>query len=434
MVISIVASLIIFFSPFLLKKRLSSSEIITAVTTLGIFGTFLGILIGLWNFDVTDQKSIFDSVPILLDGLRTAFLTSIAGMLAGIIVKLWPKFYGISEVLSRKEEASLESIVSILQNISDDQSTSIQQNKELLTNIEKALCGDGETTLLTQIQKLRTIVADKQDELKQAFNEFADKMAENNSKALIDALTEVMKDFNAKINEQFGDNFKQLNEAVGRMLTWQENYKQQIEALTKQMNDSIQAIKECEQSIVKITNNSESFSKIAFDLKEVLDESSEVRSELNDHLVAFAELAAKAKKALPTIETEITRLTSEFSKRVNESLEISESSLKKQDEALKTQKAAIDSSQNHLSEAVNKLVTDLNNRINTLMTENTERIAKQVEELDKALGEELTKSLSSLGSQLTSLSKKFVDDYEPLTTKLRQLVQIANEHRDGKGT
>jgi len=41
-------------------------------------------------------------------------------------------------------------------------------------------------------------------------------MAENNSKALIEALQEVIRDFNAKINEQFGENFKQLNEAVGK--------------------------------------------------------------------------------------------------------------------------------------------------------------------------------------------------------------------------
>lgn len=54
-------------------------------------------------------------------------------------------------------------------------------------------------------------------------------MAENNSKAFIQALEEVIKDFNNKITEQFGDNFKQLNLAVGALLTWQENYKNYIE-------------------------------------------------------------------------------------------------------------------------------------------------------------------------------------------------------------
>ena len=56
-------------------------------------------------------------------------------------------------------------------------------------------------------------------------------MADNNTKALIEALESVMRDFNAKINEQFGDNFKQLNEAVGRINDWQEQYRQQMDEL-----------------------------------------------------------------------------------------------------------------------------------------------------------------------------------------------------------
>ena len=64
--------------------------------------------------------------------------------------------------------------------------------------------------MLTQLQKLRTTFSDKQDDLIRAFNEFADRMAENNTKALIEALEEVMRNFNTKINEQFGDNFRRF--------------------------------------------------------------------------------------------------------------------------------------------------------------------------------------------------------------------------------
>jgi ribosomal 50S subunit-associated protein YjgA (DUF615 family) len=66
------------------------------------------------------------------------------------------------------------------------------------------------------------------------------------------------------------------------------------------------------------------------------------------------------------------------------------------------------------------------------MKDNTERIAKQVTELDKALGEELEKSLKSLGNQLASLSKRFVDDYTPLTDKLREVINIARNINNGK--
>ena len=69
------------------------------------------------------------------------------------------------------------------------------------------------------------------------FNEFAEQMAENNTQALIEALEEVMRDFNTKINEQFGDHFRQLNEAVGRINDWQEQYRQQMNELAAQFPD-----------------------------------------------------------------------------------------------------------------------------------------------------------------------------------------------------
>ena len=60
------------------------------VVTFGILGTFIGIFLGLISFQVTD---IYGSVPKLLEGLKTAFLTSIAGMIAGILLKIAPGIY-----------------------------------------------------------------------------------------------------------------------------------------------------------------------------------------------------------------------------------------------------------------------------------------------------------------------------------------------------
>ncbi|MEQ1859196.1 MAG: hypothetical protein ABMA13_04610 [Chthoniobacteraceae bacterium] len=47
------------------------------IVGLGILGTFFGIFVGLQAFDAA---RIQESIPPLLDGLKTAFLTSIAGM------------------------------------------------------------------------------------------------------------------------------------------------------------------------------------------------------------------------------------------------------------------------------------------------------------------------------------------------------------------
>jgi len=60
--------------------------------------------------------------------------------------------------------------------------------------------------------------------------------------------------------------------------------------------------------------------------------------------------------------------------------------------------------------------------IENMITQNAERIKL----LDENLGLELEKSLETLGSSLASLSRKFVDDYTPLTERLKDLLTNIN--------
>ena len=55
----------------------------SVVSTLGVLGTFLGITKGLMSFDTTDLDK---SIPLLLEGLKTAFFTSLLGMSGSLIL------------------------------------------------------------------------------------------------------------------------------------------------------------------------------------------------------------------------------------------------------------------------------------------------------------------------------------------------------------
>src|SRR5690606_20394245 len=131
------------------------NELSGIVTTFGILGTFVGIFIGLITFEVND---IYGSVPQLLEGLKTAFLTSISGMFAGIIVKIKPSFYGI-KVIQEDDSSEVEIMIKTLKEINETQIEASKRENEQLRRIERALFGEGDTTLLTQIQKLRTIIS-----------------------------------------------------------------------------------------------------------------------------------------------------------------------------------------------------------------------------------------------------------------------------------
>ncbi len=64
----------------------------TILTTSGIFGTFLGIAIGLLHFD---SHNIATSVPELLDGIKMAFWASVMGVGCALLIKVRYLFFGL---------------------------------------------------------------------------------------------------------------------------------------------------------------------------------------------------------------------------------------------------------------------------------------------------------------------------------------------------
>ena len=55
------------------------------LTTMGILGTFVGVYLGLHNFNIANIDA---SIPDLLRGLKVAFTTSIVGIVAAILLKI----------------------------------------------------------------------------------------------------------------------------------------------------------------------------------------------------------------------------------------------------------------------------------------------------------------------------------------------------------
>src|SRR5690606_13085364 len=64
----------------------------TLLTTLGIFGCFFGIAIGLQDFD---SDNIQGSVPELINGIKTAFWASVWGIGAALSLKIRSLLLGV---------------------------------------------------------------------------------------------------------------------------------------------------------------------------------------------------------------------------------------------------------------------------------------------------------------------------------------------------
>jgi hypothetical protein len=371
----------------------------TICTTFGIFATFTGIAIGLSSFDPQD---ITNSMPLLLDGLKTAFWASVVGIFMALTFKFRLAKWGIPSRYQGQASfgATIDDLVSNMK------------------NVQQALVGSDESTLISQLKLSRQDVNDRLDALKKSQHEFMEKMADNNSKALIQALQEVIRDFNAKINEQFGENFKQLNSAVGELLRWQEQYRQQMAEMIEQQTKSASNMATATDRYGVILEKAESFTSTATKMSSLLDQLIGQRSQIENNLKALGSLLVAAEGSLPKIEQKILELTEQMTRGVHSSNE----------ETMKAIKESSANMQSTLVETRTMMVNTVqaaNLEFNSHITTITNKTKEQVAVLDVALEQELTKSLNTMARQLSALSQKFVEDYTPLTEKLQALLSAA---------
>lgn len=384
------------------------------LTTCGILGTFTGIFLGLFPFLLSGGGDISRNIPGLIGGIAVAAICSMCGMVLALLSKNKQRLARISEVAADQHQhtgATADTLADLLRELIQHTQT---QNANLST-LQKSIAGDEDGTLLTQIQKLRTSSADKQDALIRSFESFAERMTKSNSDALILALKEVIRDFNAKISEQFGDNFKHLNEAVGRLLEWLEVYRAQYELCLKGIDSS-------EKAMSSIADKSQSVVDAAAKLQHLLVAFDGYRANLENHLEAFASLSQDAQDAFPVIRNNLKELTQHFSNAVQASTAEIEETIRKTSHASQASTAEMEETVRRTSNAVQAATAEIEETVR----KTSKRLEDQVSALDEALQEELTKSLSSLGNQLASLSGKFVSDYTPLTDQLERLVKSAS--------
>ena len=361
------------------------------LTTMGIFGCFTGITIGLFGFD---PNNIQDSVPSLLGGIRTAFGASLAGVFAALTIRFAQRF--------RKQKDEIESAPVRNATLDDVVSSLNFLNKGLLAGTESFAN--------------KSII--KSDELISEFKNFSSHMIENNQKVFIEALREVIKDFNEKITEQFGENFKALNAAVEKLVLWQQQYKDELDQLKDTQSQVAKDLSNSADNLVKIVSSSTSFVDSANALKEQVDLLSNNREVLIAQQNSLESVLNNMSQITPTFEVK----TTEMLKQIENGMKIVPDSIVK---ILQDNSSLIKDEQKKIFESIDKSLSELQNNLSDGLRKNVDIVKESVLTLDKSLQKELNDSLESLGRQLASLSNRFVEDYGPLTDRLREVVQMS---------
>jgi hypothetical protein len=412
----------------------------TILTTIGIFGTFLGVALGLAHFDTANVQA---SVPSLLAGLKTAFWASVFGVGAAVQIKLRELYFGAGEVKDESEEAE-------------------ESPAKLLSDIRAALSGPGEGSLLSQMKLARQDMNDRllsqirmarqdanerldgvraaQEKSTQALESLAEAqthalrdLAAQASSTLVEALREVVLSFNDKIAEQFGANYRELGEAVTRLLAWQTQYRDTVEAVTTRLDDTVRVLGYATSDLHKLAQSSEQFNRTAERVNRTLEAVEASEKRLGAMANSVSSLTEAAAGRVPYIEARLAELVSQMANAVRASqtalnASLTESAASMRDtmaasqagfaEVARTGATAVAENQAAIAGALNENVASIRAALsetqhelstaNAAFSKQTIDIVRatrdQMAQLDRDVSTELTRAVGKLTGQLKSLS------------------------------
>lgn len=266
----------------------------TLLTTLGILGTFLGIAIGLLDFDANRIES---SIPLLLEGLKLAFITSIIGILLATALRLvlvlkrdvarQPTATAQADAASALDASDPAALYKLQIQLADAQLSTTRQLAEQLAALD--------TRLITTLEQQHAAQL-------AAFQTFAGQLSELGSRQLMAALESVIRDFNDKLSAQFGENFRHLDASVGKLLLWQEQYREHMTTLGTQLDLAVAGVERSQISLQTLNQQASQMTVHAADHQATLQALKRETLELESVLGGVAELRERAKEAFPAID------------------------------------------------------------------------------------------------------------------------------------
>ncbi|NGZ14500.1 hypothetical protein HGG78_12235 [Vibrio aestuarianus] len=398
----------------LLKQNPTSNSIASVpslLTSGGVFFTFLGIAIGLMDFDPDDLNN---SISTLLGGLTLAFWSSIFGMLLSMLFKIFeiPKY---QKALSQVTPDDMQRVLC----------SQLSESKAHHQNSQKLL-----SELVSEMKLLRAFSSQEHAQSQESFNQltneinqFASSVSSQASQQIAESLQSSIEGFNQGLMGQFGANFQRLDESVLKMLQWQQQYKLQVEQLTSAFEHAVESVVATEQSLMVISNHTQAIPDAMEQLSETSDTWNQQITELDQRLEAFSIMRDKAVQAMPEIQKQLDELCQRVDKSILNTCESLEKGVLKASTELQD-KALVLSEK--LVEATDGIGGDLSNASGQI-----ESMTNHLATSSDKIKETLHDSISQLEDRLNSLVNGTKEDVLDISKTLSNVNEsLIEKHRE----
>lgn len=178
-------------------------------TSLGILGTFVGLVWGLKNFEPSNYEAMTTSVASLVDGIKVAFLTSIYGIAMSIVYSCGMK-------------SEYSSLTSNLQSFLDRFHTYVMPTAESESMNILVASQKNQTAAMEQMaEKFSVQMADSFEKVItptfQKMNDSLDMLVNSVTKCQEDAIKEILDTFLKEMNLSFKTQFEDFGRALTQL-------------------------------------------------------------------------------------------------------------------------------------------------------------------------------------------------------------------------
>ena len=437
----------------LITKQRWIEQLPSMISTLGVLGTFAGITIGLLYFDTEHLDA---SIPLLLSGLKTAFFTSLAGMIGSLFLSrqvnaaLDEKDGGMSDInmaagqickavdamntttkeafeeLRNQNKQQLEAQLHFYRTISETVSSLTKDIGELKGFSKKFDNVDAVTTSINnfvgecleitsgiagvqneisdEIKNFSMVLRSEVDEIEEKmketnnllvgkFDEFSKLLKKSNTEALVDVMKNVTAEFQ-----------KQMNSLINKLI--QENF--------DQLNKSVESLNIWQQE------NKEMISSLTKQYKEMaanFEQTSTTLTKVSDDTRLLVSDGGKLRQLIDALNQVIIE-DQKFVKivaQIEETATLSKDNMLQFEESTKSLNEWVRKQRNFV-DGVQILIQKLE-ELNKLRDYNEQFWQNTKRSLEEGVGF-ITQGSRTLNTQLTALDKQF---YARLSTTLAEL-------------
>jgi hypothetical protein len=346
------------------------------MTGLGILGTFIGLSIGLQNFNTGTSEEITASIVPLMNGIKVAFHTSIYGMIFSLVFNFVYK-----EVL---EDAyiAVEKFLQAFDNYVDSDADS-----------------DNKSVIQIMFQKMPETIGEKVAEILNPAVERMNNTLENFTRNIADSqvqgVAEIVDRFMESMNTSLGDSFKNLGIIIDETCELQKKNNEMLTNTLEQVDGMTHNIKDINILLNLTLDNMAGYVDKIEKLQGIINENFKTANAQFEYQKDYDEKLKEYIDILVNYERQIGEASNKFTEDMSKQLE---------------------------------MLSQMENKISESTRKNLELLAGKAEDYNKSLTETAKQELQSILSLANDYSEKVVVHLNSLESMSEKITAEASNN------